>query len=265
MKKIIDKIQEFIDFFTKTEFYIKNEVLIKKGLKYVLCIIFITFVAKNLIKYPVYIAYKYNIKLSGADFVNLYSNYNFMFIGTLLLAILAIPGVRLVNRLKKISKDGPEFYEYDEKQISEVTSDYKKEISNEIIIDLIKSNDECICDEKNETDMFNSILNQQNEEMNLLKCRNIKNHMKPLTIIITRELFNNRKNDITSEYVAELVKKNTKRKRKKFEERNKEITKNIIAFLKNNDIIESDDVEDEKYYFTQLGNIFMNYFSSGII
>jgi hypothetical protein len=49
------------------------------------------------------------------------------------------------------------------------------------------------------------------------------------------------------------------------EERYKEIAKNIMYFYINNDIIESDDLEDEKYYFTSFGNIFINYFQNGII
>lgn len=247
--------------------YFFNDIysLLKKGIIYVSCILLITTIAKKLIEYPLLIAYKYNIVLTGEEYVNLYNTYKYIFIFTLLIPICAIPVVRLVNRLKNASKNGLEFYD-DEKQNQNINSQInKEEVSQDVIQNLINSNDDKIFDEKKEEDMYDSILQDQDKKMNLLKCQNIKNHMKPLTQLVTMELYNHSKENITLEITTEFVKSIGKRKKKKFEDKNKEIAKNILEFLNNNDIIESDDMTDNKYYFTLFGNTYMNYFSSGII
>lgn len=238
-------------------------LLIRSAVMYVTCILLITRIAMKLIEYPVYIAYKYNISLSGEEYVNLYGTYKYIFLISIIIPICAIPIVKLVNRLKKISKEGGEFYP-DESQNTNSQIN-KSEVSQKEIQDLINSDDDNFIQEKKEEDLVGSVIQNQDNKINLLKCKNIKNHMKPITQLVIMELYNHNKDNITLDTTIELVKHIGKRKRKKFEDRNKEIAKNIIEFLKNNDIIESDDVSDDKYYFTTFGNMYMNYFSSGII
>ena len=236
--------------------------LLMNGIIYVMCIILITFIAKKLIEYPVAIAYKYNITLTGQEYVNLWGSYKYIFIASMIIPICAIPIVKLVNRIKKISKDGGEFYP-DENQ--NINSQAKSEVSKKEIQDLINSNDDSFIQEKKEEELVGSVIQNQDNKINLLKCQNIKNHMRPLTQLVTMELYNHNIDNITLEITIEHVKNIGKRRRKKFKDRNKEIAKNILDFLNNNDIIESDDVTEGKYYFTALGIIYMNYFSSGII
>lgn len=239
--------------------------LIIIGIIYICFIGFIIYMAKNLIEYPVFIAYKYNIALSGEEYINLFNNYKWIFLGTMLIAICTIPVIKLVNRLKKASKNGAEFYSNEEEQNTTNISTSKSEVLNDAVIDLMESNDDQSCDEKIEEEMYNTLMEDKDNQLNLLKCKNIKSHMKPLTMLVTRELYCNTKNNITFDIVLNYVKNISKHNKSKEEEKSKKITKNIIDFLENNDIIETDDIEEEKYYFTLLGNIFMNYFSSGII
>lgn len=251
------------------EFYNDNYNLFKfllTGFMYIACILLILNIAKKIIEYPVLIAYKYNIQLSGAEYSNIFKEYKFIVLGTLIISICAIPIVRLVNRLKSATKNGIEFYTGDQQQnIINVSSIMKNSVPHRAVEDLISSDDTSCFDEKSEEDLNDVLMRNQDEQLELLKCQNIKNNMKPLTASVTRELYYNYKSNITYEITIEYVKNIRKHKRKKDEEKNKEITKNIIYFLKNNDIIESDDIEDEKYYFTSFGNKYMNYFLSGII
>lgn len=239
--------------------------LIVIGIIYLCFISLIICIAKFLIEYPVFIAYKYNITLNGEEYVNLFNSYKWMFLGVMLIAICTVPIIKLANRLKKASKDGAEFYSNEEEQNTTNISTTKSEVLNDAVMDLMESNDDQSCDEKIEEEMYNTLMEDKDNQLNLLKCKNIKSHMKPLTMLVTRELYCNSKNNITFEIALNYVKNISKRNKSKQEEKSKKITKNIIDFLKNNDIIEADDVEEEKYYFTSLGNIFMNYFSSGII
>lgn len=247
-----------------TEKLKKEYNTLKSILIYTCCIIFIYIVSKWLIEYPIKLAYKYNIKLDGEQYVNLYSQYKFIIIGVLAIAVLSIPCVKLINRLKRVSKDGLELYEENKQQDTYNNID-KKEVPNETVQSLINSDDEESYDEKSEEKIYISIVDNKNEELSLLKCENIKNRMKPLTVLVMRELYKNDKNNITQEKVIEYVKKIGRRNKKKLDCKNKEIAKNIIEFLKNNDIIEADDIDNDVYYFTQLGQKFMNYFINGII
>ena len=232
------------------------------SLKYIFCMIFIIIASKNLLKYPLKLAQEYGIKLSGTEYVELYKNYTTILLGVLTIGLLAIPIVKLVNKLKKLSKEGADFYGETQNTYNDLN---KFEVQEEAVKDLINSNDDNPCDEKTESDMYDIMIQSENESYNMLKCKNIKNNMKPLTVLVTRELYNNNKTNITKDTVVEYIKNAGNRRKKKLEEKNKNIAKNIIVFLKNNDIIESDDIEEDKYYFTIFGNIFMNYFQNGII
>lgn len=234
-----------------------------QGLKYGICAIIIIIAFKNLVEYSLDLAYKYNIELSGEEYVNLLKGYTPIAIGIILIALLFIPFVRLLNKLKNVSKEGASFYNDEQPDIHYTLN--KPEVQIGTVKDLINSDDDKIYDEPAEEDMISKIMKSRDEQYNLIKCTNIKNNMRPLTILITRELYNNNRDNITQEIVIEHIKKTGNRKKKKMEDKNKNIAKKIIVFLKNNDIIESDDGEDEKYYFTPFGNIFMNYFQNGII
>lgn len=252
MKKIIKRI---------IKLFHEEYSLLKNGIIYVSCIFLILHISKKLIEYPLLIAYKYNIELDGENYINLYSSYKYIFLGTLIIAVGAIPFVKLINRIKRVSKNG---IECNEEQNTE-NNLYKKEIPKEAIQNLIESNDTNNFDEKSEEEMYNSILKNRNDEVNLLKYKSIKTRMKPLTALIAMELYNHSKNNIYIEIVIEYIKQKSNRNKKRMNDRNREIAENIINFLVNNDLIEADDIEEGKYYFTPFGNSFMNYFSNGII
>lgn len=243
----------------------ENRELFKSGILYFFCIIFIVIIAKKILEYPVMIAYKYNIKLTGEEYINMFVNYKYIFMTTLIIAIGAIPFVKLINRIKKISKDGGEFYPDEKQNTNNIVKANGNQISGREVQDILTSNDDKIFNEPQEKAIYESAKIKQDNNTVLLKCQNIKANMKPLTQLVTRELYNHNKEEITIDITKDHVMTVGKHKGKKWEDKNKEIAKNIIAFLKNNDIIESDDMEDGKYYFTLLGRAFMNYFSSGII
>jgi hypothetical protein len=238
--------------------------IITKGVKYFITILFLTHIAKVLIELPVKIAYKYDIELSGDNYVTIFKNYSGIFICSIIVIIVALPAIRLIGRLKHASKDGLDFYEENIKQA------VQKDVSNnapqtETIKDIINSDDEESYDESTEENMYKQLLDNQQDYINIYKCKNIKSNMKPLTLKVTNELFNNWKDNINNDVVYDRVKSNIKKKRKITDDRYKEITENIMYFLINNDIIESDDLEYGKYYFTSFGNTFINYFQNGII
>ena len=263
IKLITVKMKESIKYVIdeKGTYYV-HEII--KGIKYVITILFLTKIAKNLIEFPIKVAYKYNINISGEEYFNLYGNYNKMFIYTLIIIIVALPVIKLVSRLKHASKDGLDFYEESVKQ------DTQKEFNNagpqiETIKDIIKSDDKESFDEDVEEKIYKQLLSSKDDSINVYKCKNIKSIMKPLTLRVANDLYSNSRENINMDVLYNCVKRNIKRKRKMTEERYKEISENIIYFLINNDIIESDDLEEEKYYFTSFGNIFINYFQNGII
>ncbi|MBQ9658039.1 MAG: hypothetical protein IJV31_04640, partial [Clostridia bacterium] len=159
------------------------------------------------------------------------------------------------------SKEGIEF---DKEFQSESVGPVKTEVQGDSVEDIINSDDERIFEEEREENIYQKRIENSEEFNNFLKCKNIKNNMKPMTVLITNELYNNTKDCITKDIVFEYICNVKNRKGKKLEEQNRQIAKNIVDFLKKNDIIESDDMKDE-YYFTPFGNIFMNYFQNGII
>lgn len=238
--------------------------MLTKAVKYTVTILFLTQIVKILIEFPVKIAYKYNIELEGESFTNLYGNYSKMFVSALIIIIVALPAIKLLSRLKHASKDGLDFYE---ENIGQDTQKGLKNIApqTETIKDIINSDDDESCNEKAEENIYKQLLSSKDDSINIYKCKNIKSSMKPLTLRVTNDLYNNCRENVNMEVIYSYVKSNIRRKRKITEERYKEIAENIMYFLINNDIIESDDIEYEKYYFTSFGNIFINYFQNGII
>ncbi len=106
----------------------------------------------------------------------------------------------------------------------------------------------------------------EEKDKDLLKCKLIKSRMLPLTMEVTRELYNQCRTNITYEKVLRYVKIISKYKRKKgMEDKSEKIAKSIVDFLNNNGIIESDEGYEDKYYFTTFGNNYMYYFMNGII
>jgi len=236
-------------------------VMILKGIKHIMCALFVIFVSMSLLEYPLKLAKKYGIILSGTEYVGLYKNYSVPFLGILIISIVAIPAVKLVSRMKKFSKDGLQFGD-DEQNTSNVSP--KTEVQQDTVEDIINSNDEYSFDEESEEHIYTRRIESSEEINNFLKCKNIKDNMKPLTLLITMELYN--KNDYITENVVFVTICNLKsRRKKKMEEHNMRNAKNIIEFLKKNAIIESDDIKDGKYYFTPFGNMFMTYLKSGRI
>jgi len=275
MKNLIKLIKQsyFIERMKKNvKQYIEEECshiihTIAKGIKYLITILFLSKIAKVLIEFPVKIAYKYNIELSGEEYSALYGNYNKMFIYTLIIVIVALPTIKLASRLKHASKDGFDFYE------ENINQNTQKKLNNTgpqkaTVQDIIKSNDNENDDENVEENMYKQLLNSTENSIIIYKCKSIKNTMKSLTLRVTNELYINCKEHINFDIVYNCVKNNVKKKKKITEERYKEIAQNILDYLINNDIIESDDMENvanEKYYFTTFGSTFINYFQSGII
>lgn len=129
------------------------------------------------------------------------------------------------------------------------------------IKDIVKTDDTIKDDEEAEKRIFNQELDRD-----LLKCKLIKNRMLPLTMEVTRELYNQCRTNITYEKILQYVKIVSKYKQKKgMEDKSKKIAKSIFDFLNNNGIIESDEGYEDKYYFTTFGNNYMYYFMNGII
>ena len=79
-------------------------------------------------------------------------------------------------------------------------------------------------------------------------------------------LYNHCPKNITREIVLEYVKReNRYRIKKNTKYNNEKMTDRIIDFLKKNDIIESDDGCEDKFYFTVFGSTYMKYFITGKI
>lgn len=231
---------------------------------YFFSIVFIIYLSKQLIEYPLALAYKYHIQFSDEQYVNLYGSYSWVFIAILIIAIFAIPIMKLTHKLKKASKDGAEFYKTDDMEQNTILTTPKM-VDQSVIRDIISSDDSKECDEKVEEELYDNILENREKQLEYFKCKDIKSQMKPLTMMVTRELYCNNIDNINFDIILDYVKNISGHKRTKEEEKSKKVTQSIITFLKNNDIIESDDMETDKYYFTHTGKIFMNYFSSGII
>lgn len=107
---------------------------------------------------------------------------------------------------------------------------------------------------------------EEDEEKDLLKYRAIRNKMLPLTMEVTRQLFNQHRTDITHEKVLQYVRLISKYKVKKgSEDKSEKIAKSIVDFLDKNGIIESDEGYEDRYYFTTFGNNYMYYFAIGRI
>lgn len=239
--------------------FIKN---IWDGIKYIAFIFLVIVVFKHLLKFVLELAIQNNIKITGNEYVELMKNFGTVVVWIILIGILSRPAVKLANKIKKLSRDGVQFGD-EEQNTSKVAP--KKEVQHDSVEDIINSDDENSLDEAREEHIYERRIENSENTTNYLKCKNIKENMKPLTALITRELYINSKENITKEIVFEYICNIKNRRGKKLEEQNKQIAKNIVEFLKKNDIIESDDMEDDKYYFTYFGNLFMNYFQSGII
>ena len=231
------------------------------GIKYIACIFLVIAVFKHLLKFSLELAIKNNIEITGNEYVVLMKEFGTVTVCVILMGILSRPAVKIANKIKKLSKDGVQFG--DEEQNTNKVSP-KTEVQQDTVEDIIYSNDENSFDEKREEHLYARRIQSSEETNNFLKCQNIKDNMKPLTLLITMEIYN--KNDyITENVIFEIICNVKSRKKKKMEEQNMRNAKNIIEFLKRNDIIESDDMENEKYYFTPFGKTFMTYLKSGMI
>ena len=237
---------------------------IASAIIYFFSIILIIYISKQLIEYPLALAYKYHIQFSDEQYVNLFGSYSWIFIAILIIAIFAIPIMKLTHKLKKASRDGAEFYKNEDMEQNTIPTAPTR-VDKEVIRDIISSDDSKECDEKVEEELYDNILEDKEKQLEYFKCKDIKSQMKPLTMMVTRELYCNNIDNIDFEIILDYVKNISGHKKTKEEEKSKRVTQSIITFLKNNDIIESDDMEKDKYYFTHTGKIFMNYFSSGII
>lgn len=239
------------------------------GIIYCFSVILIIKFGERLIRLPFTIANEYNIEVTNVDDVSKLfpTNYSTIFIGLLLIAVLALPIYFLLGRVKKFSKNGElEFRGDDEQTSNKVTLVQNQKYTENGVKDIINSNDEEKMDEPEEERLINNTVDSQDKTIIELKCQNIKNKMQPLTLEVTKELYYHHKENISFEMVLEYVKQKSKYKfRRDAVEKNEKIARKIIDFLKNNDIIEADEGYDDKYYFTILGVIFMNYFRVGII
>lgn len=154
-----------------------------------------------------------------------------------------------------------EFYRDNEIQNADSVIARNEESFSTKIKDIVKTDDTLRDDEESEENLF-----CEDIDTNLLKCRLIKQQMLPLTMAVTRELYNQCKTNISYEKVLYYVKIMSKyRKRKGMEDKSEKIAKSILDFLNRNDIIESDEAYQDRFYFTILGNTYMNYFMNGII
>lgn len=255
--KLIEKTENLI--LDNFESLIKN---ICDGVKYLACISIVVFIFKHLLKFSLELAIKNNIKITGTDYVTLMKEFGIVVVFIILIGILSRPIVKIANKIKKISKDEIEMFGDEEQNINLVP--IKIEVQKDTVEDILNSDDRIIFEEKTEENIYTRAIENGEEINNLLKCKNIKDNMKPLTAIITIKLYNNNKDNINKEIIYEYICNEKNRKRKKLEEQNRKLAQNIIEYLKKNDIIEADDIED-KFYFTPFGNIFMNYFQKGII
>lgn len=133
------------------------------------------------------------------------------------------------------------------------------------VIGIMKTDDTKKDDEEAEIKIFLEDEDINNEKL-LYKCKLIKDRMLPLTMEVTRELYNQCKDDITYEKALQYVKTISKyRKRKGLEDKSEKIANSIVDFLNKNGIIESDEGYEDKYYFTTFGKNYMQYFMLGII
>lgn len=144
------------------------------------------------------------------------------------------------------------------------TADVRKtidKISDTEIKDIVKTDDTKNNDEKAELKMF-----LKSPENDLLKFKNIKNRMLPLTMKVTIELYNRYETDINYVKVLDCVMfYNNHRRKKVLEDTNQKLAKSILDFLNNNGIIESDEGYENKYYFTIFGKKYMYYCINGMI
>lgn len=98
------------------------------------------------------------------------------------------------------------------------------------------------------------------------KCEKIQNRMNAFTQVITYLLYRNYKNNITYDNVMLCIRTTFVYRKQKVEEDKCDIlARNIIDFLNNNGIIESDEGYPDRYYFTLFGNKYIHYFMNRII
>lgn len=239
------------------------------GIVYTCSIFIIIGLGKSLIKMPFDIANEYNIKINKTEqIVELLPNdYTIIILGVLLIAVLTLPMYFAIGRIKKISKDGGEFYRDDEIQTDEKIMPFKKkEYKDKGVRDIILSDDDIKDDDVEEERLINNSVNDRDDTITVLKCENIKSRMLPLTREVTMSLYNHCPKNITREIVLEYVKReNRYRIKKNTKYNNEKMTDRIIDFLKKNDIIESDDGCEDKFYFTVFGSTYMKYFITGKI
>lgn len=239
------------------------------GIIYCFSVILIIKFGERLIRLPFTIANEYNIKVTNVDEISKLfpTNFSTIILGLLLIAVLALPIYFLLGRVKKFSKNGELEFGSDDEQISDkVTLLLNQRYTENGVKDIINSDDKEKIDEPEEERLISDTVNSKDKTIMELKCQSIKSRMQPLTLEVTRELYYHHKENISFEIVLEYVKQGNRHIfRRDIIEKNEKTAKKIIDFLKNNDIIEADEGYNDKYYFTILGTIFMDYFRLGII
>lgn len=239
------------------------------GIVYLCSVFIIIGLGKSLIKMPFDIANEYNIKIDKTEQIIelLPDDYTIIILGVLLIAVLTVPMYFAIGRIKKISKEGGEFYKENEIQTDEkVNPQASKVYKDSGVRDIIYSDDNIKDDDIEEERLINNSVNDRDDTISILKCENIRSRMLPITREITRELYNHCKKNITRDIVLEFVKKeNRYRMRNSSKYNNEKMADSIIDFLKKNDIIESDDGCEDKFYFTIFGEKYMKYFVTGKI
>lgn len=230
------------------------------GIIYFCSIILLSKMGAYFLELPILLTIEYNISMEEVSLI--YSNnYIWGIIAIMLITVLTLPVYIALNRIKRGSKNGLEFYSEEELQNSANVIEKDKSKINNQIKDIVETDDTHNNDEEAEKELF---IEEPNKE--LINYKLIKNRMLPLTMKVTIELYNHCRTDITYETILQYVKiiSNYKRKRGT-EDKSKKIAKSILDFLNKNGIIESDEGCENKYYFTIFGNTYMYYFISGII
>ncbi len=205
---------------------------------------------KDMLEYPFVLSQKYNLN-NNVIAEKVFSNYNFTIGIIIVVGIFLVPIIRMLGRIKKFGKDGIETFDEDDQTNEKIVQSDKKDLKPSIGT-IIGSDDENNNDERNEIELLKDYSEKDLLNRYELKSIEVIVYMKNLTKYILRKLYYE-KLEISQEQVKKIISE-MKGYRNMSDISKTRKAKNIIVFLENNDIIESDEGE-EMYIITPFGEV----------
>lgn len=248
----LDKIKKIL--LSEVKMDVKDKIVYKNALRgylYFFSILFIWGMGKRLISYPFKLAQIYNLDVNQvAELV--FKNYNITIAVIMIIAILAVPIYEIFLRLKKLGLESLEFFDHSEQSIERITIPDIQTIDKDISNIIVQADDKNLDDEECEKELINKSSKEDYKNINDIKSDNVIEYMNPITQKVLLRLYYNRlKISVTS---INCILDSIRRYRRMRNEQKVDLANDIIAFLVNNDIIESDEMEDS-YYFTNFADV----------